>query len=117
MTMKNKNRINMKYRPKKCWECGGKLIELTDAYTDGVPYRYWQCVECGDKVLDMVQLNEAAKQYRKIARAKEAKLSKWGSSIAVRIPKEFAEEQKLKVETRVKFLPEKKGFKIIPESD
>ena len=108
--MRNKNNINLKWRPKKCSECGGELVEMLSYHPDGVPYRYWHCVKCDDEFLDMVQLGKAAEIYRKL---KTAKISKWGSAIAIRIPKEIAQKQKLKAGYKVQILPEKNGFRII----
>lgn len=105
----------IKYDKKKCWECGGKSIELTDRDPDGVMYKYWKCTKCGDAVLDMDQLHEAAEQYRKLRIAKRAKVSKWGTALAVRIPKEIAVAQKIKPGATVRIEEQKIGFKVIPE--
>ncbi len=115
--MRNKNRINMRYRPKKCSECGGQIVELRSFDPNGVPYKYWHCVKCGDEFLDMPQLHESAEIYRKLKRAKLVSVSKWGSALAIRIPKEIVQEQKLKAGYKVRILPEKFGFKIIPEKE
>ncbi len=105
--------INMKqkYNPKVCIECGGKRLELTDMDPDGVKYRYWKCIKCGDEVLDMKQLHNAAVEFRKL---NTAKISKWGSALAIRIPKEIVRKQKLKIGYEVRILPEKNGFRVVP---
>lgn len=115
--MKNKNRINLKYRPRKCLECGGELVEMLKHHPDGVPYKYWHCTKCGDEFLDMVQLNEPAEVYRKLKKAKLIRVSKWGTAVAIRIPKEVAQKQRLKPGTMMRILPERVGFKAIPERD
>jgi hypothetical protein len=104
----------IKYDKTKCWECGGKRVEFTDRDFDGVVYRYWKCVKCGDAVLDMDQLQEAAEQYRKL-KAKHAKVSKWGTALAVRIPKEIVVSQRIKPGEKVRIQEEKTGFRVIPE--
>lgn len=115
MRVKNKNNIDLKNKPRKCWECGGKLIEMRAQHPDGVPYRYWHCIKCGDEVLDMKQLQESAKIYRKLKKAKLVKISKWGTAVAIRIPKEITQRQKLKPGIMMRVLEEKSGFKVIPE--
>lgn len=98
-----------------CWECGGKRVELTDTDPDGVTYRYWKCTKCGDKVLDMKQMEEAAEQYRKLRRAHSVRVSEWGTALAMRIPKEIVKKQNIRKGERVLILPEKRGFRVIPE--
>jgi hypothetical protein len=104
-----------KYDKTKCWECGGKRIELTDRDSNGVVYKYWKCMKCGDAVLDMDQLHEAAEQYKKIIKVKHVKISKWGTALAVRIPKEIVTAQNIKSGEKVRIQEEKIGFRVIPE--
>lgn len=104
------------YNPRICW-CGGERLELMGHDPLGVKYRYWKCQKCGEKVLDMDQLHEAAEVYRKLKKAKLVRVSKWGTALAIRIPKEIVEEQKLKSGYKVRILPERVGFKIIPEKE
>jgi len=104
-----------KHDKTKCWECGGKRIELADRDSDNVIYKYWKCMKCGDAVLDMDQLHEAAEQYRKLIKAKHVKVSKWGTALAVRIPKEIVISQKIKPGETIMIQEEKIGFRIIPE--
>lgn len=103
-----------KIKTKRCWECGGAMEEYRTVDSHGVPYRYWECTKCGDRVLDMEQLEEAAKIYRKFKRHR-VKVSRWGSALAIRIPKEIVKKQKIKAGTEVYFFPEKRGFRVIPE--
>ena len=117
MREKNKNRIDLKWKPKKCLECGGKIVEMLSHHPDGVPYRYWHCTKCGDEVLDMEQLYESAEIYRKLKKAKLIKVSQWGTAVAIRIPKEIAQKQRLKPGVMMRILPEKIGFKVIPEKE
>ena len=113
--MKNKNRIDLKYSPNKCWECKGKLVELRSFDPNGVPIRYWHCIKCGDDILDMRQLEESAKIYRELKRAKLIKVSRWGTALALRIPKEIVVSQKIKPGETVRIQKEKIGFRVIPE--
>lgn len=112
--MKKKTTVK-EYDREKCWECGERCIEKADTDPDGVTYNYWECTKCGDKVLDMEQLHEAAEQFRKLRRAHSVKISKWGTALAVRIPKEVVKKQKIRAGGRALILPEKHGFKVIPE--
>ena len=100
-----------------CWECKGKMKEVRGEYEPGVEYRHWKCQKCGDEVLDMEQLEELALKHKKWRRAQATKVSKWGSALAIRIPKEIVIEQKIKVGEKFRFLKEKTGFKLIPEKD
>lgn len=105
-----------KYNPAVCW-CGGKRVEQFGHDLLEVQYRYWKCTKCGEKVLDMEQLHEAANVYQKLKKAKLVRISKWGNAIAIRIPKEIVQEQKLKPGSTARIFPEKVGFKVIPEKD
>ncbi len=62
--------------------------------------------------MDMEQLHEVAEQYRTL-RKYQVKLSKWGLSLGLRIPKELVERYHLKNEEEVAIIPEKKGIKIL----
>jgi antitoxin component of MazEF toxin-antitoxin module len=43
-----------------------------------------------------------------------AKISKWGMSLGLRIPKELVQKYNFKDEEEVTMIPEKEGIKIIP---
>ena len=72
-------------------------------------------MKCGEKVLDMEQLHEAAKEYKKLRKLPSVKISKWGNAIAMRIPKEIIQKERLKVGENVLIRQEKIGFRVIPE--
>ena len=101
----------------KCADCGHIMYEKTDIDINGVPYRYWSCSNCGREVLDMSQLHETALIYKKMRKSQAAKVSKWGSALAIRIPREIVVEQKIKAGEKFRFLKEKNGFKLILEKD
>ena len=90
------------------------MIEKESKLPDQVPYHYHHCTKCGEEVLDMKQLHEVAEKYRRMKKY-TAKLSKWGQSIGLRIPKDLLKEYKLKQNQEVILLPEKKAIKIITE--
>jgi antitoxin component of MazEF toxin-antitoxin module len=43
-----------------------------------------------------------------------AKISKWGMSLGIRIPKELVKKYNFKDNEEVTMIPEKEGIKIIP---
>ncbi|MGV8171919.1 MAG: AbrB/MazE/SpoVT family DNA-binding domain-containing protein [Candidatus Woesearchaeota archaeon] len=97
---------------KKCSSCG-KLTILKKANTkDGIPYEYYSCKYCGEEFLDMTQLGKVADKYGEYKRMK-AKLSRWGVSLGVRIPKELVQKYNLKEKSEVTFIPEEGSIRII----
>lgn len=78
----------------------------------GVSYNYYYCKKCKDEFLDMKQLHEVAEKYRELKRL-NAKLSKWGVSLGVRIPKELVQRYNLKEKNEVTFVPEEGSIRII----
>jgi len=93
----------------KCSKCGKKTKIVKTAYPDGVPYEYHKC-SCGNDVLDMSQLHAAAQIYRRMKKY-NVKLSKWGNSLGLRIPKELMKKYKFK--DSVQIIEEEDGLKII----
>jgi len=81
---------------------------------DGVGFEAYKCSECGEEIMTMKQLKVLAGKYRKLRTAKEIKFSKWGNSIAVRIPSDIAEEYHISDGSQGMLTKEKEGFKIIP---
>lgn len=98
-------------KKKNCWECRSGMEERI-GYAGGVTHRYWHCTKCGDEVVDMEQLHEAAERQRELVR-RVAKISKWGTAIAVRIPKEIVDKQKIQIGQEAFFSPEKEGFRVV----
>lgn len=95
---------------KDCFVCGGEL-ELFQGVRKGVAFQAYRCKQCGELTFDMQQ----AENYLKAAeKAKEVTVSKWGESLAIRIPKAFAEMLKLKENDKAKIIKEKDGFRIVP---
>ena len=97
---------------KKCAECGGAMQVLKAKTPEGIGYNYYKCRKDGEEVVDMKQLHEVAESYR-ILKKYNVKLSKWGLSLGLRIPKELVEKYKLKNEKEVSIIPEKSGLRII----
>ena len=94
---------------KRCSKCE----ELKTKTPEGVEYSYYRCKNCGEEIVDMKQLHNVAQKYR-VMKKYSAKLSKWGLSLGLRIPKELVERYKLKSNEEVTIVPEEKGMKIVP---
>jgi DNA-directed RNA polymerase subunit RPC12/RpoP len=97
---------------KKCNECGKQMEEKKAFTPEGVSYHYFKCSKCGEEIVDMKQLHEVAEQYRAI-KLYHAKVTRWGQSLGLRIPKVLAERYKFKANDEVALLPEKNSIKII----
>ncbi len=79
---------------------------------EGIPYQYYKCTNCGEEIVDMRQLHAVADTYRALKKY-HVKLSKWGLSLGLRIPKELVKKYRLKNAEEVAIIPEKAGIKII----
>ena len=97
---------------KKCAECSGTMQQLKAKTPEGIEYNYYKCKKDGEEIVDMKQLHEVAESYR-ILKKYNVKLSKWGLSLGIRIPKDLVEKYKLKKEKEVFIIPEKTGIRII----
>ena len=98
---------------KKCSACRGNLKELRSSTPEGFGYRYFKCSKCGEEILDMKQLHNVAQKYREMKRY-QAKISRWGMSLGMRIPKELVKRYHLKDDGKVSIIPEDNGMRIIP---
>ena len=96
----------------KCPYCKIEMVEKEGKNQDGVSYAYHCCPRCKEELLDMRQLHEVAEKYRRLKKY-SAKLSRWGSSIAVRIPSPLVKANHLKVGQELFFIQEKKAIKIL----
>ena len=97
---------------RKCTECNGIMQELKGRTPENIEYAYYKCTKCDEEIVDMKQLHEVAEQYRTLKKY-QVKLSKWGLSLGLRIPKELVEKYHLKNEAEIAIIPEKKGMKIV----
>lgn len=95
---------------KRCSECKGEMKEHKAKTPEGVSYTYYKCVACGYEMVDMEQLHSVADKYREMKKY-TARLTPWGKSLGLRIPKELAKRYSLKGE--VTLIPEEKGIRII----
>ncbi len=97
---------------KKCSECGGSMESFEAKTPENISYHYYKCKKCGEEIVNRKQLHEVAEQYR-VLKKYNVKLSKWGLSLGIRIPKELVNKYKLKDEDKVAIIPEKEGIRII----
>ena len=88
------------------------MKEMSSKTADGVPYVYFKCGKCGEEMLNMSQLHAVADRYREMKRY-HAKISKWGQSLGLRIPKVLAKKYRYTDESEVVIIPEEKGLKIV----
>jgi hypothetical protein len=97
---------------KKCWECGGLSEEMLGHTPEGLEYKYWKCKKCGEEVLSMRQLHVISNKEKAMM---EAKISKWGGAVAIRIPKSIVQTYNLVPGRNATIIPEKTGFKVVPK--
>lgn len=89
------------------------MKELLGKTPEGIGYHYHQCPRCGEEIVDMKQLHEVANKYRTI-KSYHIKLSNWGPSLGIRIPKEIVEQYGLKDHKEIILIPEEQGIKMVP---
>lgn len=82
----------------KCLICNkGEMKKIKDLIKqDGIEFEAFKCDSCGEEIMDMKQLKVLAQKYRKLRQSKEITFAKLENSIAVRIPKDVAQEYHIK---------------------
>ena len=98
---------------KNCSNCKKQMEEQEGRTPEGIRYHYYTCKNCGEEIVDMNKLHTVAEKYRAMKRF-HAKISKWGMSLGLRIPKELVDRYHLKDEKEVAIIPEENGMRIIP---
>lgn len=100
----------------KCPICNkGEMIKVNDSIKqDSIEFEAFRCANCGEEILNMAQLKSLANKYRKLRKAKEIIFSKWGNSIAVRIPSDIVKEYHITSGKHGILTNDKDGLKIIP---
>ena len=81
---------------------------------DGIEFDAYRCEKCGEEIMTMSQLKVLAGKYRKLRQAKEITFSKWGNSIAVRMPIDIVEEYNISEGKHGILTKDKEGIRIIP---
>lgn len=87
------------------------MAEKAGKTPEGVSYKYFQCSKCGEEIVDMKQLHSVANRYRTMKQFR-VKVTKWGSSLGIRIPKELTLQYNFGDE--ISLVPEKNGIRIVP---
>ena len=99
----------------KCATCKGKMEKIKDSIQeDNMEFEAYKCTKCGEELMDMRQLRSLANKYRALRKAKEITFAKWGNSIAVRIPMEYAEEFNISPGKHGLLTKDEKGIRILP---
>lgn len=98
---------------KKCNDCSGQMEEKEAMTPEGIKYKYFKCKECGEEIVDMKQLHAVAEKYRAL-KLYHAKMTQWGQSLGLRIPKALVIKYHFKPNEEVAIIPEKEGIKVIP---
>ncbi|HLC62916.1 MAG TPA: hypothetical protein VJJ21_01210 [Candidatus Nanoarchaeia archaeon] len=83
---------------------------------DGIEFEALKCSSCGEEIMNMAQLKNLAGKYRRLRKSKEVTFTKWGNSIAVRIPQEITKEFNITSGVHGILTAEKESIKIIPIS-
>ena len=97
---------------KTCTHCKGTMHALTDKTPEGIAYQYFKCSNCSEEILNRTQLHAVAQKYRQIKNY-HVKVSTWGLSLGVRIPKELAKKYKLRDDQELLMLPEEDGIRMV----
>lgn len=92
-----------------CSLCNRIMRQRTGKDSNGVSYHYYAC-PCGEEILDMQQLYEVAEKYRAMKR-RRVKLTTWGVSKGIRIPKELVKKYRFAGE--VSLIEEDDGIRIV----
>ncbi len=98
---------------KTCSECGRPMKELKGSTSEGLEYVYFKCAGCGEELASREQLHDIAMRSRAL-KTYNAKITKWGQSLGIRIPKELAAMHKITDNEEVTIVPEENGFRVLP---
>lgn len=96
----------------KCSKCGKLMVEKKAETPQGISYSYYKCKHCGEEILNMEQLHDIAEKYRKIKQY-NVRISKWGVSMGVRIPKELVQKYHLAKKKEITMIPQEKAIKLV----
>lgn len=92
--------------------CGGTYeLKKNNVSEEGIAYEAYKCNSCSEVILDMGQ---ARVFYKALEKIYSVKLSKWGESLAVRIPASVVRSLHLKPRQTARIIQEKNSFKVVP---
>jgi len=98
-----------------CPKCKGIMKKVKDKIKqDKIDFEAYQCTKCKEKLIDMIQLKKLASKYRELRKSKEVIFSKWGNSIAIRIPSDYAASLNIQEGKHAILTKTDKAIKIIP---
>ncbi|PIU21070.1 MAG: hypothetical protein COT15_04215 [Candidatus Diapherotrites archaeon CG08_land_8_20_14_0_20_34_12] len=95
-----------------CVRCKIKMQVKADTMPNGVTFNYHYCPKCGEELVDMGQLHELSRKYEAMKRY-QTKVSKWGESLAIRIPKELTKKYKIKANDEIQLVPDKDAIRLV----
>jgi hypothetical protein len=98
---------------KSCHECGHPMKEHKGSTQDGLDYVFFRCSGCGVELAGTDQIRRIAEQSRAL-KTYNAKITKWGQSLGIRIPKELVTTHNMSHNEEVTIVPEAGGFKVLP---
>ena len=110
---KNVSPATARKKQRPCHNCGTEMKKQSGMTNDGLNYVFFKCVGCGSELASTDQLQEIAAQSRAL-KTYSAKITKWGASLGIRIPKELATTHNITHNEEVVIVPEKGGFRVVP---
>ena len=98
-----------------CPICSGPMNKVQDKIEeDLVDFEAYQCQKCGEELINSNQLKSLATKYRQLRKAKDILFTKWGNSLAIRIPKEIVGQLGIKEGSKGLIKKDKNSITIIP---
>ncbi len=92
-------------------DCGGTYELKRNLSPEGIEYAGFKCNKCDEVLLDM---DQARVFYKELEKIYSVKLSKWGESLAVRIPASVVKSLHLKPKQNARIIQEKNAFRVVP---
>lgn len=92
-------------------KCSGMYELKTNKSPEGIEYTGFKCNKCGEVLLNFGQ---ARVFYKALEQIYSVKLSKWGESLAVRIPASVVRSLHLKEKQTMQIIAEKNAFRVVP---
>ncbi len=99
----------------KCPYCKVQMNTKTGLFgPEKIEFEEFQCPKCGEELLSILQLKNLGKKHKEWRDSHRAKFSKWGNSIALRIPKTIVMALHIKSGATASVKAEKNGILIVP---
>ena len=95
--------------------CKVEMSKKVDLFgPEKIEFEEFQCPKCGEELLSMEQLKLLGEKHKEWRKSQQATFSKWGNSIALRIPKEIITALHIKAGATALVKTEKNGIRIVP---